>query len=274
MAQYFREFSGDSTGSTPADFTARWATSGSWTVETYGAGQALKLVDPGASHKGASWNDIDADADRANVEVYVNWATTLIGTTTEPLWYVAVRADGTKPQPDNGYLVGQRTTTAARLRKRVGGTVTTLSSPAFTAATDTNYHLVLRVNGSSLYVKQWGGALEDEPGTWNLVDGLTDGDVTAAGWTALVGVLNDATLHVSALGVGTNGDAAPRSGGVSLRGLVLASGRIRQCPVGEEGLHPALSYAAGRLHAGAVGTRLVLDGGRIRQAQAGETVIV
>lgn len=212
--QYFRTFGADALGALPADFTQRWNTATPWAValDHTGAARALRNMDGLGLYNGITYTPVDSDADRDDVEIFFTWAYSQSGLTTEPGWFALLRGVGGVNSPDNCYYFGQRTTTAARLRKRVNGVATSLvSTISFTAANDTFYHSVFRVQGSLLYIKMWAGAVEDEPATWNMVNGFSDVSLSAAGFVGFVNVLNNSAFTVTQFGIGTNGDAAPRT---------------------------------------------------------------
>jgi hypothetical protein len=197
-------FAQDDNAQQPAGWTARYGgviadvvRNGSppTTIKRYGwSGRCVRF------DVKASWNLIDADANRANVEVCVGG-----------------RSDASDSQDGyiSAFVRGDAATTTyyeaalfsgtLRINKVVSGTPTTLASVVSGAAgyapDDTRmYHIRFRANGSALSAKIWGRDAA-EPVGWSIT--ATDGAITAAG---LCGAGNGNMLEF--FSVGTNGDAA------------------------------------------------------------------
>jgi hypothetical protein len=105
---------------------------------------------------------------------------------------VVVRGDSTLAT--TGYVVELGASTVS-LRKRVAGTLTTLTSWAATITAGTAYGVRVRFAGQWLNVRVWDTTAGGEPGTWDAA--ITDTAVTAAGYVG-VGVVGDATTTAKA----------------------------------------------------------------------------
>lgn len=203
MARYFTDFSDVSI----SDFTARWNTANvTWSIQDdAGAtgGKILRGVDTSSGHNGLSWNVIDGDADRGNVEILIRSRVSVdafghfagcfgrgSGNDASRTYYATVFYD----------LTRQR---IARVLETV---FASLSQYDNDFAANTWYWTRFRINEDTLKVKRWAGAVGDEPGSWQ--SEVTNEDITAAGWVGLV-CITSATHEYDVIGVGTNGDTAP-----------------------------------------------------------------
>lgn len=205
MAQYFTDFSEYATGVQPSDWTERWHTDADFTVETdAGAtgGKRLEAVALAAQRHFLSWDAIDGDADRDDVEIL----TRFMMSTTAPssLGVAAARGSGTDTTENalKTELDGQNT----YVGKYTAGSYSTIDNNPDSYVADVWYWLRVRWNGTAVQASRWTGALGDEPGAWEI--DTTDTGITGVGWVGLMTWALDA-VYWDLIGVGTNGDSAP-----------------------------------------------------------------
>lgn len=214
MATYFNDFEEYTTGVIPSDWTARINANDTWTVETTGSDKYLRLNDPD-SNQYLSWDDIDADADRDDVEVLFKWERTSASASVKPTAFG--RASGNS-SAFSMYRCGGSGTTW-QIYKAVSTTsFTSIGSQAFTHSVDT-YWVRFQINGTTIRARIWEDGVE-EPTSWTgsgtgwaAVTGSSDSDITAAGWVGVGQVASNGSQGAFwQVGVGTNGDTAPTSG--------------------------------------------------------------
>jgi hypothetical protein len=209
VATYFRDFSDGGISDWTAD---RYASAVSWTVT--GA-----ILDGGttSSVEAITWDDIDADSNRANVELFGEFRTDNASSVNRVLCI----ARGNTNSGATGsvyYAMVLRNTTLRATYKPDGGSITTITDPSsgLTVAANTWYSYRFRVitDGSTnrIYGKVWASS-GSEP-DW-IIDGasVTDSNIMDAG---VVGVQRSTTTHFHEwrkFGVGTNGDTAPSEAG-------------------------------------------------------------
>jgi len=79
MTVYATSFGSDTTGAAPANWTQRWTATGStWTVQASASttqGKYLQHTRTTTAYRLLSWNDVDADANRDNGEIFVRFRT-------------------------------------------------------------------------------------------------------------------------------------------------------------------------------------------------------
>jgi len=204
MAQYYTDFSEYTTGVQPSDFTERWdAAAATSTVETVlgtTGGKVLEVVATGGP-AALSWDKIDSDPDRADVEIL----TRTRRMTSRKRYTMGVLARGVNAEATRtGYIptIGED----YAIDRYLSGSFSSLSTAFFIPTFEVWYYLRVRFNGTSIKLRAWSGAIVDEPATWDLE--TTNSDIAAAGW---VGFFNfsDITVEYDILSVGTNGDSAP-----------------------------------------------------------------
>lgn len=201
MANYLTDFTEYSTGAIPSDWTARWDSTTEWTVELGGADKVL-LWTPLANNRSlCSWNDVDADADRANVEILTKYKTNISSSSQNG--GAALRASGSGTA-ETGY-VAQIFDDNLEIRKFVAATTSVVASQALALSTDTFYHLRFRANGSSLKAKIW-LATDTEPASWGI--DTTDTSIAGAGWNGAFTFFNVSQPSYDTFAVATNGDTA------------------------------------------------------------------
>lgn len=210
MAQYFTDFSEYTTSAEPSDWTKRWVTSNvTWEVREDGGATGGKLlfhtVSGGAQRSALSWNEIDSDGDRDDVEIVFKWRST--GSATSRMLGLA-RGSGSASS-ETGYVHGwsHGSYSGVAAQKYVSGTFSRFGEDAQSAISANTWQITrVRINGTSHSVKHWLAA-DSEPGTWDVE--ATDSAISAAGWVGLMQFSNLPDYEVDWYGVGTNGDTAP-----------------------------------------------------------------
>jgi hypothetical protein len=217
VSTYSTDFSEYSTGSAPSDWTDRWDTSWTTQVETatllnsFG-GNMLELAPSADTRKLVSWDDIDADANRDDVEILCRFQ---LNGTAPPInaWlYLFGRGSGASAS-ENSYQVYVNYTDLY-IAKYVSGASTALVNEAVSnfgstynrfEYDDVPWWLRFRINGTSLKAKIWNEYMS-EPALWQLE--ATDSSVTGTGWVGLGNFDSDGskTVEVDYFAVGTNGD--------------------------------------------------------------------
>lgn len=196
------------------DWTERWDTGGTWSVTSGDLNVASGQVN---DWRGLSWNDIDGDANRANVELLVKLTTpSSLGTAIYALF---VRGSGADEAATN-YSI--RLSSAAFRTYYCAGSdsPTQVATTGVSLSGSTVYWIRFRVNGTTIQARIWadGGG---EPGFWDLDS--TNSNVTAAGWVGNSQYnAPPSGWPVQQFGVGTNGDTAPSSAGSTPTSLALA----------------------------------------------------
>jgi hypothetical protein len=203
MAQYFTDFSEYTTGVQPSDWTKRWDTGDTITVETdAGAtgGQALRVV-TGTAATAASWDAIDSDANRSDVEI-LSRIKEVSGGGTYTKGVLARASDPESTRTGYWANIGG----GLRLSRYLSGDFDNFAQGSFSGPGSLFYFIRARWNGSSIKAKAWGGTLDDEPASWSL--DMTNTDISQAGWVGLFN-FQPGTYDYDFFGVGTNGDPAP-----------------------------------------------------------------
>lgn len=199
-ASYYTDFSTHTLGEHPADFTDRWNSSGaSWAVVDDGSDRVLRMTS-GGGRVLLSWDTIDADADRGDVELLTRWRSSTSGV----IGGLAARGSGGSGT-ETGYRGGGTTPTNVAVTKYVGGVYTLLDGPERPSSTVGAWHYTrLRVNGDTVSSKIWQDGTT-EPAAWQAT--TTDTSITAAGWVGL-SVTQAGTVDFDWLAVGTAGRMA------------------------------------------------------------------
>ena len=200
MANYSTDFTEYTTGVIPSDWTARWDATTQFTVETGGTDKILKGVIAANNRHICTWNDVDADANRANVESLTKFRTlSVVGGAAGGV----ARASGTGTT-ETGYAAYIQDDDL-RVTKYVSGTSTSVVTQALTLLANTDYWLRFRVNGTALQARIW-LTTESEPVTWNI--DTTDTSISAAGWSGVFAFSLDSDPEFDAIAIATNGDTA------------------------------------------------------------------
>lgn len=218
MAAGFTDFSGNTTGEFPVDWTPRWEgeEAGATVIEgVSGAtgGKVLHILSDGALKlRGFSFNPADAHADRANFEVWIRFQ--LNSSASNQFLHAFGRGSGASIS--NAYLYSgavNRNSNRKNLNKRVNGSLTTIQFSSETINNGVWREMRVRGNGNTIQARHWLSA-EAEPETWDF--SATDNAISAAGWLGVMsgafssgGQVDD--VYIDAFGYGTGGDAAPRS---------------------------------------------------------------
>jgi len=214
MAQYFTDFSEYTTGAQPSDWTRRF---GSATYEVKADAGAIggKVLEVSGSRNldFFTWDLIDSDADRADVEILFKVKH------SNQLAEMRALARGSDTSGRTGYIGGnRREDNIIGQAEFVGGSFTDLGlvNPTSGRFPNGQYLFVrFRVNGTSVKVKSWPSD-ESEPASWDRE--ATESSITAAGW---VGLYTNRTSVDSYdyFSVATNGETAA---GVPSTGTTLS----------------------------------------------------
>ena len=217
MATYFRDFSAGI-----SDWTQRPAVSVN-DAPTWAVQNTVEVISTSASNhlEALAWDDIDADGNRATVEVYgMQKIPANTNSSSNRTCVVRMSTDASATY----YSVRLRPADVA-LYRGVGATQTQVAVQSITGGTAGEWwHYRLRANGSSFKVRVWedGGS---EPGTWDIE--TTDSTYSTAGYVGLFKGANTNEHVWKKFGVGTNGDAAPTDAGGSLPTLTgITAGSI------------------------------------------------
>lgn len=212
MAQYFTDFSEYTTGAQPSDWTPRWVTTNAvWEVRADGGATGGKYLfhqrTSGAARSAISWDAIDADADRANVEIVFRWRSSAQGTSRMQSLLRGSGSGSTETGYIHGWAFGSFSGVHAAYYNN--GSFTRFGEDARTGIAGGTWMITrARINGSDHKVKHW-VASDPEPVDWDIEE--TDSTITAAGWVGLHQFSNLSDYEVDWVGVGTNGDSAPMS---------------------------------------------------------------
>lgn len=209
MATYYTNFSGDVLDTRPSGWTARYEADDavSWrirdtTASTQG-GQVMRIE--AANRSGISWDVIDSDPNRDNVEVLVHYLTAGIATSIEAR-ALARGGEGVLGSSDVDGYTGGFDENEKFIHKYVPDSAR-LSPVLYSPSTSEWHWIRYRINGTDHKLKVWSDLIT-EPTAWDIE--LTDSSKTTAGVVGLFSFGGDG--FVDAVGVGTGGDTAPMSG--------------------------------------------------------------
>jgi len=200
------------------DWTERYNTAGTWSVSS---GNLTLDAGTTSDWRCLSWNDIDSDADRDDVEILVLLTTPDLGTAI----YVAF-ARGSGADESASLYAARIFSSSWRVDYCAGSdTPTSVASVTATQSASTDYWFRMRINGSSptsVKAKLW-AASGSEPGTW-AIDTTSSAGPTGTGWAgaAMYGAPSMPTWKQ--IGIGTNGDTAPSSGSTTTTADVTGVG--------------------------------------------------
>lgn len=197
----------------PSGWTSRWD-AGTYSVVDDSGDNVIRQAHTSDGRRLASFDAINSDADRNNVEVLCRIRTSNISAGATQLGAAArCSGDGTT---ENGYVAiiyGDE----LRITKYVSATATTLiTTTTLTIAASTWYWIRFRVNGTSLKARIW-DASGGEPGTWDLE--TTDSSISGTGWAGSFSFSNTTNKDISDIAVATNGDTASMSTAAALAGV-------------------------------------------------------
>lgn len=212
MAIFSTNFSEYSIGSSPSDWTERWAVANASYSVADGdecGGKILAADVTGSGHPAISWDDVDSLTD---VEILVKFRRKGTTTGNESNHFI-VRGVGVTPL--HGYFLEFQTiggTQTLKFGRMVSGSYTALGAAVtittYAGANNWNY-VRFQCRGTALKVKLW-DASTSEPGSWQIE--RTDANITAAGWSGF-GHGNqtsyDYDVDFFALGEGTDSPAIP-----------------------------------------------------------------
>jgi len=191
----------------PSDWTERWHTDGTATIEDdAGAtgGKRLEWFGSGTSRRFLSWDAIDSDADRDDVEVLCRFMLSNAGVLNVGM--AAARGSGGDTS-ETGYTVRLNGNTPWRttVHEYDNAASFILDNDSKTFVADVWYWCRARFNGTAIKVSRWAGAVGDEPGAWD----IETTDVTSTiGWVGAF-LFDGNVCYWDVFGVGTNGDSAP-----------------------------------------------------------------
>ena len=212
MAQYWTDFEGESVGEQPSSWTRRWATSSQFLIEsdaTASNGIAAKFEPTNTSntHRIVTWDDVDSDPDRDNVEIVCRFSSP-VESNTERRCRLLSR--GSNPLSDRtGYVIGPAATASTSLRivKYVSPDFSGIAESGWDGVGQDEWWLVrTRVSGNNLRLRVWKDG-DPEPSAWDLE--ATDSDITDPGWVGVFIFDGSVITKVDWFGVGTDGDPAP-----------------------------------------------------------------
>jgi len=210
MATYQTDFSEYTTSSQPSDWTERWHTTlGTSIVRADGAYTGGKYLEADTSSNAryiATWDEIDSDADRDDVEVLARLESTLYNNTNNS--GVVLRGSGSDTT-ETGYICRRNGGTEVWEIMKYDGAVSTqidTFTPSGSFSSNNLFFVRFRVNGSDLKAKVWDDG-DVEPGSWDLE--TTDTAITAAGWVGIHTLNASPIISYDTFTVGTNGDTAP-----------------------------------------------------------------
>lgn len=203
MALYSEDFASKTLGAVPSGWTPRWNTADTtWAVTEGGlvGGRFVRMTSSTTDRRLLSWDAIDADANRADVELLVLWRSSR---NTSFQLYLNARASG-EAGNETAYSAILQGGADLQLYRFLNGASSQINSAVYSWAADTWYWTRFRVNGTSLQAKIW-EEHEPEPVDWT-VEG-TDSQISDPGWVGPGGnyVLGDKDYDT--LLVGTNGDS-------------------------------------------------------------------
>lgn len=206
MAQYSIDFSGETTGAPPANFTERWTAAGeTWAVREKAAGLGGKTLEhtrTTTARRGFSWDTPGSDTD---TEILVRWQTTA-GTSGDQ-FALMVRGSGAAAS-ETAYIFHNTTGNSVRISRIVAGTITLIGAAVTISTIDSNkfYWLRFRVNGTDLKARIWDGDHEQEPSAWTAE--RTDANIAGPGWMGVGNNASTGTRDYDDIAVGTAGDSA------------------------------------------------------------------
>ena len=221
MAQFSIDFSGETTGAAPANFTENWTATGqTWAVREKAGelgGKGLEHVRTTTARRGFSWDTPGSDTD---TEILVRWRSTA-ATSTDQFWML-LRGSGAAAT-EGGYIFRNTSGTSIQIARLVAGTLTTIGAAVTITAIANNqwYWMRFRVNGTDLKAKIWNGDHDQEPAAWTIE--RTDATIALAGWMGVGNAAATGTRDYDDIAVGTAGDTAVFP--------VSAEARVTQAPV-------------------------------------------
>lgn len=219
MAQYWEDWSGSTIGSAPTGWTARHVTSGvTYTVQAETdprapAGRRLRIVTNATQARHTlSANAVDADAGRAEFEVTALIKMANITNSATGLMLVGRASGGAASETlaGAGFIrsgtISDRAYNGLSYNAGASGFFGTIDNAGLWTAGSV-YWARVRTNGSDFTLTLADGA--DPSNILKTWTGTEAQGVTAAGWIGIFTFHKSLTWDVYAVGIGTNGDAAP-----------------------------------------------------------------
>lgn len=212
MATYFSSDFADSS----TDWTERYNTTPDWAGGV--SGGDLTIPSGAANDWSAfTWNDVDGDSGRADVDVLLLFTTASSITTSQRC--IIVRGSGADESATHFHFsIGSGSHSVGYCD--ASDTRTNLATHSVTYNASTDYWVRFRITGTggttTYKTKVWTGAAGDEPGgagadsNWNLNSTTTSG-TSSAGWVGISTFGATGGNVIKQIGVGTNGDTAPSS---------------------------------------------------------------
>ena len=232
MAIYFTDFESTAVGNTPTDWTLnRWSANCSLLVASdagavNGKTAVFKNTGGGDSRAIFTWDAVDTDANRDNLEILVRFKGNSLSV-TENTARLFGRGSGPNDDPI-GYvlgLAGLHSNARKRIIKYFNQSFSDLLSETWAGVAQNEWWLVrAQYTGTTLRFRAWLDGTT-EPTTWDL--STTDSDIASAGWVGLFIFDAGYETHVDWFSVGTNGDAAPAgsfiNAGITITGIKEAN---------------------------------------------------
>ena len=211
MSRYYTDFSEYTADVFPADWTLQYTGSEYYFYPKTKSGATGGKVLEGKwgnafeDFLSCSWDDLDADSNRANAEVFMRVRSDHIAT----LQACAIVRGSRSSTFVSGYTAGLFDGTHLKVFRMNSGTPIEIGSYSFTWIANAWYKIRFRVNGTSIKARVWADA-DSEPTSWH-VD-TSDSNISAAGFIGVHGYDEQAfpaKKDFDVFGVGIDGDIAP-----------------------------------------------------------------
>jgi hypothetical protein len=212
VATYFTSFVEYENSLIPSDWTARWDATTQFAVEPGGDDKVLRAILSANNRHLCTWDDIDTDADRDDVEILTKIKT---GSVSDGISHAGVLVRGSGADTTKTgyalYIFGNDLSIA----KYVNNVYSLIQTADLTLLADTWYWMRFRVNGTSLKARIWANG-SSEPGTWT-IDSVTDSSISGTGFVGAIAFDSAADPSYDQFGIGTNGDTAPSAPAAGIR---------------------------------------------------------
>jgi hypothetical protein len=223
VATYFTNDFADFTTCSDADcgdWTKRYRTDQTWTP----ADDIVQAAAPASDWAALTWDDIDADAGRAEIELLcLITSPAVFSARSYPVIVLGSGAD----ESATHYSIALFSSSFRTYICNGADTPTQIATTAtFACSTSTDYWIRFRVSpaNDTIQAKIW-RASDSEPSGWSATDqstyailSSTNSTLSSAGWVGLANYSAGAAVTYKQFGVGTNGDTAPSSGSATLVG--------------------------------------------------------
>jgi hypothetical protein len=250
LSTYTQTWSGQTTGANSTTHTNRYASETSISVENPAIGEqdsrVLRFSTGDSGIQLQSMDAVDGDANRANCEIVGRFQ---CASDDDNQAYLIGRASGSGTS-ETFYYCGIRSTGVFNIGRYNAGTFSNIADgPNVDAAggwfdqffdtfnfvpTDEWLYMRLRINGTgatvTLQARIW-SQHQLEPTTWDIDTTDTSGSrITAAGWVGVGRLVHTGNVYWDAMGVGTNGDAAPIPTSTTPVRVTAADGQVLYKP--------------------------------------------